>query len=113
MKASASTLIYDAKTPLDVVKLVSSELKAKIELVDARGDISENALSSAIAKLVNEKKPVVVLLGAELSDGARAALSSLDDNRVIAVSSAHAPSPAMSSMFPLRIAASVAVVEEA
>lgn len=113
MKTTSSTLIYDVTAPLDVVKLVSTELKTPVEPVDARGDVTENALTSALAKLVKAKKPVVVLLGTEMSDGARAALSSLDDKRVIAVSTAHMPSAAMSSMFPLRIAANVAVVEEA
>ena len=44
-----------------------------------------------------------------MTDAARAALSSLDDKKVIAVTSAHAPSQAMNSIFPLRIAAGRAV----
>jgi hypothetical protein len=116
-KANGPTLIYDVDGLAQVLVVLNTAAGKTLIPVDARGEVSATALRTEISTRDRETGPLLVLLGTELSAGARTFLDELtvDSNgkgrKLIAVTPAAVPTAEMGALFTMQIAASRIVLE--
>jgi hypothetical protein len=114
LQARATTLVYDVTDVTAFMAAVEKAANKKLIHVDARGNVAAAVVQTALAKQVKAGGPVLVLLGTEISDAVRAALSSVLEAdgapMVLALTGARAPSETMAALFPLQMAAARALM---
>lgn len=99
LQVKTPTLVYQVEALADVMGALGPAAR-----IDARGEPERSALEAQLARLKGGET-VVVLLGLEVCDAVRAALSDREGVKVIGVTPAAAPTAQMRALFPLQLAA--------
>ena len=113
LRVKTPTIIYGVDALATVVRALEQAANKALVPVDGRGEVEAAALRSSIDAQAKGGGPVVVLLGTEISDDARAVLTTYVEDepiaKLVAITAASAPSDAMARLFPLQLAAARAL----
>jgi hypothetical protein len=106
LKTKAAMVIYHVEKTADVIASVEAAAKKTVKPVDGRGE--QAGFQASLAEQTKAGGPVIVLLGATMSDGVRAALDACVEGgtKIVALTPAHAPTADMATLFPMQLAAS-------